>query len=104
MEEKKLSNKAGVTLTGNWKIALSKDSLYTISSTDKGGRYLSVKANKEASTGYIVFLSQPKEDVGPDQRWEKSADDDSGFFTLKNPNSGLFLTMKTANTLPLGKN
>ena len=48
----------------------------------------------------VVEKDLDSSDVG--QQWERSSHDDLGFFTLKNPNSGLFLTMKTANKLTIG--
>ena len=59
---------------------------------------MSTNGNSEAGSA-VVEVGLDDSDVG--QKWEKSADDDSGFFTLKNMNSGLFLTMKTANTLTI---
>ena len=35
------------------------------------------------------------------QEWERSADDSSGYFTLKNPNSGKFLSAANADTLTI---
>ena len=35
------------------------------------------------------------------QKWERSADDSSGYFTLKNPNSGKFLSAANADTLTI---
>ena len=47
-------------------------------------------------------VEKPLNSIDVGQRWERSANDDSGFFTLRNPNSGLFLTKRTANTLTIG--
>ena len=100
MDGTALSNKAGITLTGNWQIPNS-GSTGNIQNTATGANgYLSVNA-KTAAGSTVVEEALDANDVG--QQWERSVDDGSGFFTLKNPNSGLFLTMKTANTLTLGK-
>ena len=94
-----LSNKAGITLTGNWQIPNS-GSTGNVQNTITGvNGYLSVNA-KTAAGSTVVEEALDANDVG--QQWERSVDDGSGFFTLKNPNSGLFLTMKTANKLTIG--
>ena len=61
--------------------------------------YLSVNGNTDAGSA-VVEEYFDSSDVG--QQWEISSIDDSGFFTLKNPNSGLFLTMKTENKFTIG--
>ena len=94
-----LSNEAGITHTHKWAIP-SSGSTGTIQNTDTGANgYLSVNANTAAGS-QVVEEAKDDDDVG--QKWERSADDDSGFFTLKNPHSGLFLTMKTVDTLTIG--
>ena len=100
MDGTALSNKAGITLTGNWQIPNS-GSTGNIQNTATGANgYLSVNA-KTAAGSTVVEEALDTNDVG--QQWERSANDDSGFFYLKNPNSGLFLTKKkTANTLTIG--
>ena len=123
-----LSNKAGITLTGTWVLppvewvfdfppiyekcpsspeecekngAVMVSTPGTIQNTVMGENgYLSVNDNTDAGS-VVVEEALDSSDVG--QIWERSANDASGFFTLKNPNSGLFLTMKTANTLTIGK-
>ena len=99
MDGTALSNKAGITLTGNWQIPNS-GLTGNIQNTITGSNgYLSVNANTDAGST-VVEEALDANDVG--QQWERSVDDGSGFFTLKNPNSGLFLNMKTANTLTIG--
>ena len=49
----------------------------------------------------VVEEALDSSDVG--QQWQRSAAGPLGFFTLKNPNSGLKLTMRTANKLTIGK-
>ena len=95
-----LSNYGGTTLTGNkccWQIP-SVGTPGTIQNTATGG-YLSVNANTDAGS-VVVEEALDSSDLG--QQWERSIDYPFGFFTLQNPNSGLFLTMKTANKLTIG--
>ena len=61
--------------------------------------YLSTNG-KTAAGSVVVEEAVDACDVG--QLWDRSANDDSGFFNLKNLNSGLFLTMKTANEFTIG--
>ena len=98
LEGTTLSTRTGVTLTGSWQIP-SLGKIGTIQNTATGG-YLSANANTDAGS---VVVEEPLDfsDVG--QLWERSTKDDSGFFNVRNPNSRLFLTMKTANTLTIGK-
>ena len=99
MDGTALSNKAGITLTGNWQIPNS-GSTGNIQNTITGANgYLSVNANTAAGST-VVEEALDTNDVG--QQWERSANDDSGFFNLQNPKSGLFLTMKIGNTLTIG--
>ena len=94
-----LSNEAGIALTGNWQIPNS-GSTGNIQNTATGANgYLSVNANTAAGST-VVEEALDANDVG--QQWERSTSDYLGFFNLKNPNSGLHLTMKTANTLTIG--
>ena len=64
--------------------------------------------NAEAYAGSVVLektYTVAKYYNDPDgwtQQWERTANDGSGFFNLKNPNSGLFLTMKTENKFTIG--
>ena len=99
MDGTTLSNRHGITLTGTWVIP-TVGTPGTIQNTVKGASgYLSVNENTDAGS-VVVEEELDSSDVG--QQWETSANDGSGFFTLKNPNSGLVLTMKTANTLTIG--
>ena len=88
MDGKKLSNKLGVTLTGNWELP-SIGTNGTIRNTDSGDNgYLSTNGNIEAGSA-VEEVDFDVNDGG--QQWERSADDDSGYFTLKNPESKKFL-------------
>ena len=106
MEGTTLSNRDFGTLTGNWQIpSVGTPGPIT---TANGMAYL--RTNNAPAVGSVV----EEEDVSyrymgnslyydDDQKWERSANDDSGFFNLKHPNSGLFLTMNPDHhTLTLG--
>ena len=94
-----LSNKEGFALTGTWKIP-SFGIPGTIQNTAKGeSGYLSVNANTDAGS-VVVMEALDSSDVG--QQWERLYNDLTGYFTLKNPNSGLFLTKKFGNKLTIG--
>ena len=105
LEGTTLSNRDFGTLTGNWQIP-SVGTPGPITTAD-GMAYL--RTNNKPAVGSSV----EEEDVSyrymgnslyydDDQKWERSANDDSGFFSLKNPKSGFFLTMKAANKLTIG--
>ena len=97
MDGNKLINKVGFTLHDNWKIP-TVDTPGTIQNIDSGDNgYLSTKGEIEAwSRGEEGALDA--NDGG--QQWERSADDDSGYFTLRNTMSGKFLHgMKMNNEL-----
>ena len=95
-----LSNQAGITLTGTWVIPTVVGTPGTIQNTVTGANgYLSVNDNTDAGS-VVVEEALDSSDVG--QQWERSDNLGSGFFNLKNPNSGLFLTMKTADRLTIG--
>ena len=98
MDGTTLSNKAGITLTGNWQIP-SVGTPGTIRNTDTG-EHLSVNANTDAGS-VVVEEAFDSSDVG--QQWERSANDGSGFFDLKIPNSDSFLVMRNADKLTIGK-
>ena len=61
--------------------------------------YLST--NGKTAAGFVV-VEEALDTNDDDQKWERSANDDSGFFNLRHPKSGLFLSMKTANKLIIG--
>ena len=83
---------AGITLTGNWEIP-DANTTGTIQNTDTG--YLSANAGSAVVEGAL-------ENMDDEQEWERSADDNSGYFTLMNPNSGKFLTgHKSPNMLTI---
>ena len=97
MEKTELSNLAGITLTGNWELP-APGTTGTIQNTDTG-MYLSVNDNTDDGSE-VVEEALDDADVG--QQWERSANDDSGFFTLKNIKSGKFLNVyNTTNILTI---
>ena len=73
-------------MTGNWELP-TVGTPGTIRNSDTAGDngYLNINGNIEAGSA----VEEVANDGG--QKWERSANDDSGYFTLKNPNSGLFL-------------
>ena len=91
-----ISSRTGVTLTGRWQIPCFNQP-GTIQNKDTG-LYLSTNANTDAGS---VVVEEPLDPSDVGQQWER-INDDSGFFNLKNRNSGLFLTMKIANILTIG--
>merc|ERR1712156_792852 len=58
--------------------------------------YLSTNGKIEAGSS-VEEVALVANDDG--QVWERSANDDSGYFTLKNPKSAKFLTQLTGKTL-----
>ena len=102
-----LSSRAGVTLNGRWKIPsvgtignICNDDLDDADCNDGTGRYLSTNGNRDA--GSVVVEEDYDHLHKSGQLWQRLPNVDSGFFTLKNMDSGLFLTMKTANALTIG--
>ena len=90
-----LYNRYGITLNGSWELPML-GTPGTIQNRDTGEHgYLSTKGKIEAGSVVeeVAFVAN---DDG--QLWERSADDDSGYFTLMNPISGKFLTYKN-NTI-----
>ena len=98
MEGTTLSNMAGVTLNGRWKIPSVDTIGYVLN--DATGRYLSINGNTDAGSVVVEDTYDHLHDSG--QLWKRLANGDSGFFHLKNHDSGLFLIMKTANKLTIG--
>ena len=89
MDGTTLSNQAGITLIGNW-VLPNVSTPGTIQNSDIGDKgYLSTNGNTEAGSA-VEEVALVANDTR--QQWERSADDDSGYFTLKNPKSGKFLT------------
>ena len=91
MDNGKLSNKAGVTLTGIWKIQDEK----IINANDRRiGIGVANDARKQiphTMEGSPVHLNQHLLPNGPGQKWIKS-NVDGVYFNLRNPNSGKFLS------------
>ena len=98
-QKTKLTNLAGITLSGNWKIP-DKGATGTIQNTDTGvNGYLSVNANTAAGS-VVVEEALDKSDVG--QHWKRIDNDEKDYLTLMNPNSGKFLTADNPpNTLTI---
>ena len=95
MEETKLSNQAEIVLTGNWALPIV-GTPGTIQNKDAGNNgYLSTDGSiaKGSAVENTSFVAN---DDG--QQWERSADDDSGYFTLMNPISGKFLAKNNIAT------
>ena len=100
LEGTTLSNRNGVTLTGNWQIpSFGTPGPIINTATANGMGYLST--NGKTAEGSVVV--EEAVDINNDgQKWERSSDNGSGYFTLKNPTSGMYLFMKTADTLTIG--
>ena len=78
-----------MTLPGNWQLP-NADETGTVQNTLTGvNGYLTVNA-KTAAGSVVVEDGLDPTDSG--QQWKRSADDSSGYFTLRNPNSGKFLS------------
>ena len=92
-----LQNPAGINLTGNWQLPKASSTPGTIQNKDTN-MYLGVNSGN-ASGSAIVVEDLDEDDAG--QKWERSPDDSSGYFTLRNPDSGKFLTaLYTENKPP----
>jgi len=94
-----LTNMAGITLTGSW-VVPDAGVTGTIENTDTSA-YLGVQAigGVTGAGSPVVEEDLDSNDLG--QQWERSADDDSGYFTLKNPTSGAHLTAVTENQVTI---
>ena len=91
----KLSNQAGVTLPGNWKLP-ALGTIGTIQNTnEKVNGYLS-SDNRFAGGSLVLFEALNTTDKG--QQWERIPDGTSGYFTLKKPHYSLFLANKQATS------
>ena len=78
-----------MTLIGNWELPTN-GTPGTIQNIIKGDNgYLSTMGKIEAWSE-VKEVALDVNDVG--QQWERSKPDDSGYFTLKSPKSGKFLT------------
>ena len=91
--DNKLSNKAGIALTGKWKIE-GRNIINAINTTKGFGVVDDAKAARSK-----VSVDETLSENDDGQQWEKSAVDSSGYFTLKNPNSGKFLSAITADKI-----
>ena len=88
-------NQAGVTLTGKWKIekgnVINADALTTGFGVENGGK----------AAGTKVSVDENLSGSTPGQQWERSSDKGLGYFTLKNPNSGKFLSALNAGEITI---
>ena len=79
-----------MTLPGIWQLP-NADETGTIQNIHTGvNGYLTVNANTAAGSAVVEDGLDPT-DSG--QQWKRSADDNSGYFTLRNSNSGKFLSL-----------
>ena len=99
MDGTTLTNMAGITLTSNWKIPHT-GAKGTIQNTDAGvNGYLSV--NDYTLSGSSV-MEEAFDAYHDGQRWQRSVDDELGYFTLKNLKSQSYLTANNSpNTLTI---
>ena len=99
-----LSNQAGIILTSNWEIP-DTGANGTFQNTDAGENgYMSVIPNNgRVPGGSSWILVEEKFDASDfGQRWERSVDDELGYFTLKNLKSQSYLTANNSpNTLTI---
>ena len=94
MKDKKLSNKAGVNLTGNW-VLPAVGTPGTIQNKDsEANGYLSTNGNTAAGSTVVEEALDASDDG---QKWIRSSVDGSGYFTLMNTNSKKYLTASPAN-------
>ena len=96
MDGTTLSNRHGITLNGTWYIPDTGET-ETIKN-NATGKYLSTDDYNEAGSAVVEVSFDPNDDGG---KWERSANDDSGYFTLKNPKSGRFLYAQTPDRLTI---
>ena len=100
LEGTRLYNRNGVPLTGNW-IIPSVGTAGPIINVTNANNIVYLSTNGKTAAGSVV-VEEAVDTNDDDQKWERSASDDSGFFNLKNPNSGLFLIRTTALDLTIG--
>ena len=85
-----------MALTGNWELPTI-GTPGTIQNTDSGNNgYLSTNGNIETGSAVEEEALVANDDG---QVWERSADDDFGYFTLKNLKSGKFLNGCTGKNM-----
>ena len=84
----KLSNKAGLTLTGNWKIP-GEGYMGPIMNTDTGG-WMTANGNYAAGSAVVEGAQYASE-------WKQSVEV-SGYFTLRNTYCGKFFTGQSSGT------
>ena len=99
MDGTQLSNKAGVTLTGNWTLPTVgiPETIQNADSETHG--FLSTNGNIVAGSEVIEEAFDPSDNAG--QQWTRSVEDNSGYFTLMNPKSGKFLTKNPSKNLTI---
>ena len=84
-----LSNQAGITLNGIWQLPEA-NSIGTIQNKASGANgYLSTNGSTLAGSS-VEEVALDADDKG--QKWERSDEDESGYFTLMNPDSEKILS------------
>ena len=110
MVDSTLTNQSGVTLDGKWKIDGK-----NITNVEDASKVFGVVDNgKDAGTEVNVAETLSVNDLGQQdtkqevsgqkasgQHWERSADNGLGYFTLKNLNSGKFLSAVTPDKITI---
>ena len=91
-----MKNQAGVALNGKWQLP-DGGKTGTVANTNSA-KYLSV--NYATDPGSEV-VEEALDTDDPGQQWQRSAEDSSGYFTLKNTKSGKFLTAVSADKLTI---
>ena len=89
-----LSNQAGFTLDGNWKLPEA-NMVGTIENADDTTKGFGVE-NDGMDAGTKVDVDEILNDNDIGQQWERSEKDEDGYFTLKNPNACLYLSAFTS--------
>ena len=97
MDQNQLKNQAGVTLNDKW--LLPDGGEKGIISNKNSDKYLSIKDNDPGSE--VVEEALNPNTLANAHEWQRSADDSSGYFTLKNSKSGRFLTAVTADKVTI---
>ena len=87
MDSNKLSNKAGLTYTGNWEISGK-----NIKRADGPNQGFTVDKDG-TSPGTGVWHSEPLDPNKKGQEWKFLPKDEDGYSMVMNPNSKLYLTM-----------
>ena len=94
-----LSNQAGFTLDGNWKLPEANE-VGTIENADDTTKGFGVE-NDGMDAGTKVDVDENLNDNDIGQQWERSVNDNSGYFTLRSPHSGYLFTAFTPKKLTI---